>query len=119
MGKISDALRANLREVAHSDARSLREINEELQKANRGNSGLAQLKAETRLNLLLGKGSFEKQSVKTLRSLCKANGLKRFSSLNKSALCKLLNENNVQAPPPPLEKLTKAELINIIHSLTA
>lgn len=117
MGKISEALRVNLREVAQSDARSLREISEELQKANQGNSVPARLKGEDRLNLLLGKGSFEKQSVKTLRSLCKENGLKRFSGLNKSALCKLLKENNVQAPPPPLEKLTKAELIKIIHSL--
>lgn len=119
MGKISEALRANLREVAQSDARSLRETNEELQKANQGNSGPARLKGGDRLNLLIGKGSFEKQSVKTLRSLCKENGLKRFSGLNKSSLCKLLKENNVQAPPPPLEKLTKAELIKIIHSLMA
>ena len=82
-------------------------------------AGPARLKGEARLNLLLSKGSFEKQSVKTLRSLCKENGLKRFSGLNKSALCKLLKENDFQAPPPPLEKLTKAEQINIIHSLLA
>ena len=71
------------------------------------------------LNQLLGKGSFEKQTIKTLKGLCKENGIGPYSKLNKSGLCKLLNANGIVAPPPPLESLTKKELINIIKSLAS
>lgn len=118
MGKIAEALKANLQKVAQSDARSLRQIDQELAKA----SSLASqnsISGSPRLNQLLGKGSFEKQTIKTLKGLCKENGIGPYSKLNKSGLCKLLNANGIVAPPPPLESLTKKELINIIKSLAS
>ena len=118
MGKIAEALKANLQKVAQSDARSLRQIDQELAKAS-SLASQSSISGSPPLNQLLGKGSFEKQTVKTLKSLCKENGIGPYSKLNKSGLCKLLTSNGIVAPPPPLESLTKKELINIIKSLAS
>ena len=117
MGKIAEALKANLKKVAQSDARSLRQIDQELTRAS-SLASQSSISGSPPLNQLLGKGSFEKQTIKTLKGLCKENGIGPYSKLNKSGLCKLLSSNGVVAPPPPLESFTKKELINIIMSLT-
>ena len=58
MGKIADALRSNLQELAQSDARSLRAIDQEL-KAAREPQPPAELKASMDAKALLVSGSFE------------------------------------------------------------
>ena len=77
MGRLAEALRANLKSVAESDARALRAINEELKAATAGVvTADAQLTGQVDTKALLGKGSFKKQTVTTLKRLCKENGIK-------------------------------------------
>ena len=116
MGKIADALRSNLQELAQSDARSLRAIDQEL-KAVREPQPPAELKAWIDATALLGSGSFEKQTATALRKLCKANGIKGYSKLKKPELSKLLTANGVTPPPPPLESFSKKELVAMLKKL--
>ncbi len=116
MGKIADALRSNLQELAQSDARSLRAIDQEL-KAARDAQPPAELKASIDAKALLGSGSFKKQSVDALKKLCKANGIKGYSKLKRPELTKLLTANGVTPPPPPLESFTKKELVAMLKKV--
>ena len=116
MGKIADALRSNLQELAQSDARSLRAIDQEL-KAARDAQPPAELKASIDAKALLGSGSFKKQSVDALKKLCKANGIKGYSKLKKPELTKLLTANGVTPPPPPLGSFTKKELVAMLKKV--
>ena len=116
MGRIAEALRANLREIVESDARSLRETDKEL-KAARAAVAAPELKHSDSIKALLGKGSFQSQTVKTLKGLCKENGIKGYSQLKKAALIDVLKENDAQAPPKPLESLTKKELLALLKQL--
>ena len=115
MGRLAEALRANLKSVAESDARALREMDQELKAATSGVvPSEAQLSGQVDAKALLGKGSFKQQTVKTLRRLCKENGIKGFSKLKKAELCKTLEAQGIQAPPPPLESFSKKELVAML-----
>ena len=117
MGRLAEALRANLKSVAASDARTLREIDQELKAAMSGFvPSEAQLSGQVDAKALLGKGSFMQQTVKTLRRLCKENGIKGFSKLKKAELCKTLEAQGIQAPPPPLESFRKKELVAMLKT---
>ena len=118
MGRLAEALRANLKSVAESDARALRAINEELKAATSGGvPKAAQLTGQVDAKALLGKGSFKQQKVTTLKRLCKENGIKGFSKQKKAELCKTLEAQGVQAPPPPLESFSKKELVSMLKKL--
>ena len=115
MGRLAEALRANLKSVAESDARALREMDQELKAATSGVvPSEAQLSGQVDAKALLGKASFKQQTVKTLRRLCKENGIKGFSKLKKAELCKTLEAQGIQAPPPPLESFSKKELVAML-----
>ena len=116
MGKIADALRSNLQELAQSDARSLRAIDQEL-KAAREPQPPAELNASIDAKALLGNGSFEKQSVNALKKLCKANGIKGYSKLKRPELSELLTASGVTPPPPPLESFSKKELLAMLKQV--
>ena len=115
MGRIADSLRANLREVAKSDARSLKEMDAELISATQF-SGTPQLNQSKKVKALLGQGSWN-QTNKTLQELCKKNGIKGFWNLNKSGLVALLKKNGVTPPPKPIEQLLKKELVSLVKEL--
>ena len=115
MGRIADSLRANLREVARSDARSLKEMDAELRSATQF-TGTPQLKQSKKVKALLGQGSWN-QTNKTLQELCKKNGIKGFWNLNKSGLVALLKKNGVTPPPKPIEQLLKKELVSLVKEL--
>ena len=118
MGRLAEALRANLKSVAESDARALREIDQELKAATSGVvSAEAQLTSQIDAKALLGKGSFKQQTVTTLKRLCKENGIKGFSKLKKADLCQTLEAQGIQAPPPPLESFSKKELVAMLKTL--
>jgi hypothetical protein len=73
MGKIAEALRANLRELAQSDARSLRALDAELKATRAGTAGrLADQKPPAGQ---LSDG-LDKLTVAELKNRCKARGLK-------------------------------------------
>jgi hypothetical protein len=109
MGQLADALRANLRTVAESDARALRQIDQQLKATCNGVDAKA----------LLGAGSFKAQTIATLKRLCKENGIKGFSKMNKTELCRVLQASGVQPPPAPLESFSKKELVAMLKKLLA
>ena len=118
MGRLAEALRANLKSVAESDARALREMGQELRAATSGVvPSEAHLTGQVDAKALLGKGSFKQQTVTTLRRICKENGIKGFSKLKKADLCQTLEAQGIQAPPPPLESFSKKELVAMLKTL--
>ena len=66
---------------------------------------------------LLGPGSFKQQTVATLKTLCKKHGIKGFSKLKKLELCKALEAEGVQPPPPLLESFSKKELVAMLKQM--
>ena len=117
MGKIAEALRANLRSLAESDARSLRELDQELRNATAPAASAPQLTGRERMAALLGHGSFQQQTVTTLKRLCRENGISGYSKLRKAELAKELERHGVVPPPRPLENLKKTELIALVKQL--
>ena len=118
MGRLAEALRANLKSVAASDARALREIDQELRAATSGVvPSEAQLTGQVDAKALLGKGSFKQQTVTMLRRICKENGIKGVSKFKKAELCQTLEAQGIEAPTPPLESFSKKELLAILKTL--
>ena len=118
MGQIAEALRNSLRSLAASDARSLRELDQELN-ALQPTQPPSQpaLPKRPDIKSLLGVGTFEQQTVATLKCLCKENGIKGFSKLRKAELAARLTAEGVSPPPRPLERFTKKELIALVKQL--
>ena len=118
MGKIAEALRGNLRSLAESDARSLRELDQELN-ALRTNQPPSQpaLPKRPDVKALLGGGTFQQQTVATLKRLCKENGIKGVSKLRKAELAARLTAEGVSPPPRPIESFSKKELIALVKQL--
>ena len=117
MGKIAEALRANLQTIAQSDARSLRELDQELFNAKAAVRSTPQLQGREQLKTLLGQGSFQQQTVATLKRLCKENGISGYSKLRKAELAARLTAEGVSPPPRTLESFTKKELIALVRQL--
>jgi hypothetical protein len=87
MGEIADALRANLRELAQSDARSLRELEAELSVGN----------ASKKKGAIAG--GLSGLSVTALRALCKERGIKGLSRApREECLLALQSEDLKQVP---------------------
>ena len=80
MGKIAEALRENLRQLAQADARLLRELDGALPSMSQPEPQVAGELAE----------GLEKLGVKELKALCKERGFKGYTSLNKAALIQRL-----------------------------
>ena len=118
MGQIAEALRSNLRSLAESDARNLRELDQELS-ALRTNQPPSQpaLSKRPDVKALLGGGTFQQQTVATLKRLCKVNGIKGFSKLRKAELAARLTAEGISPPPRPLESFSKKELIALVKQL--
>ena len=117
MGEIAEALRANLQTIAQSDARSLRELDQELFNAKAAVQSTPQLQGREQLKALLGKGSFQQQTVATLKRICKENGISGYSKLRKAELAARLTAEGVSPPPRPLESFSKKELIALVNQL--
>ena len=118
MGELADALRAKLKAVAASDARALREIDQELKAATAQVASPAPaLSGQIDQKALLGLGSFKQQTVTTLKQLCKQHGIKGYSKWKKPDLCKALEAEGVQPPPPPLESFSKKELVAMLKQV--
>jgi hypothetical protein len=80
MGRIAEALRENLRQLAQADARILRELDGALPSMSQPEPQVAGELAE----------GLEKLGVKELKALCKERGFKGCSGLNKAALIQRL-----------------------------
>lgn len=92
MGKIADALRANLRELAQSDARSIRALEAELGAAR-------PRRAPARQTGVLGDG-LERLTVKALKERCREQGITARSNATKAGLIKTLREAAPMASLP-------------------
>jgi hypothetical protein len=116
---IADLLEQTNRELAGTDARVYRRVADHLQRSAAALQALqeAQQGGTQPPQALLGKGSFLKQSVVSLKRLCREHGIKGTSKLQKAALAKVLEAHGVTPPPPPLESFTKKELIVLVRKL--
>ena len=116
---IADLLEQTNRELAGTDARVYRRVGEHLQRSGAALQNLTDHEAagSPATKALLGKGSFLKQSLASLKRLCKEHGIKGYSKLQKDALAKVLEHHGVSPPPPPLESFTKKELIALVRQL--
>jgi len=116
---IADLLEQTNRELAGTDARVYRRVGEHLQRSGAALQSLQdpETTGSPTSKALLGKGSFLKQSVASLKRLCKEHGIKGYSKLQKDALAKVLEHHGVTPPPPPLESFTKKELIALVRQL--
>ena len=108
MGRVADALRANLRQLALSDARSLRELQAELGAGGKGGAS-----ATPRVlpgggavaGLPAGGGSgdgLDELGVTKLRALCRERGLKGYSRFTKAQCLALLRGERL----PPVRPAT-------------
>jgi hypothetical protein len=116
---IADLLEATSRELAGTDARVYRRVGTHLQRTAQAIEDLsspARHAGDSAL-ALLGRGSFQQQSVATLKGLCKQHGIKGFSKYKKADLAKVLEQHGVEPPPRPLERFSKQELIGLIRQL--
>ena len=118
---IADLLEQSHRELAGTDARVYRRVADHLQ---RSTSALQDLQdrdpaGTTQAPIaLLGKGSFLKQSVASLKRLCKEHGIKGYvQAAEGCSWPRFLNDHGVTPPPPPLESFTKKELIALVRQL--
>ena len=118
MGQIAEALRNNLRSLAESDARSLRELDQELRALRETHTSEQQvLPQRPGVKALLGGGTFQQQTVATLKRICKENGIKGVSKLRKAELAARLTAEGISPPPRPLESFSKKELITLVKQL--
>ena len=115
MGKIAEALRANLQKVAQSDARSLRALQSNLEAVEESQTPVFTKESIAKIKSLLGTGTFEQLNVKVLKSLCKQYGVPKYSGLLKADLVAALKRKGVQPPPRPIGSLTKAEMKTILE----
>jgi hypothetical protein len=109
MGQITDALRRHLRDIAHSDARSLRAIGEVIQSESppasqspRTDDEEDRTNREKLLQLPRAK----------LYSLCREKGLQGLSKAKKAELIEALLSDAASPTPPPLsvaERLDRLE----------
>ena len=116
---IADLLEQTNRQLAGTDARVYRRVAEHLQRTGAALQSLqdAETSESPARKARLGKGSFLKQSLASLKRLCKENGIKGYSKLPKDALVKVLELHGVTPPPPPLESFSKKELIALVRQL--
>ncbi|MCP9820729.1 hypothetical protein KBZ18_14685 [Synechococcus sp. Cruz-9H2] len=100
MGRIADALRANLRDLAHADARALRALEAELQgDSPRGSLMSTSLPAPVSAPPVLEAG-LETLGVKALRALCKERGFRGYSRWTRPRCLAALRST---ADPSPVE----------------
>jgi hypothetical protein len=116
---IADLLETTSRELAGTDARVYRRVGEHIQRTEQAIEALQSStpQAPSTAMALLGRGSFQQQTVATLKRLCKQHGIKGYSRLKKPALAAVLEQHGVEPPPRPLESFSKKELIGLVRQL--
>lgn len=116
---IADLLEQTNRELAGTDAHVYRRVADHVQRSGAALHTLQDMPSggTQAPNALLGRGSFEKLTVASLKRLCREHGIKGTSKLAKAALAKVLEDHGVTPPPPPLESFTKNELIALLRQL--
>jgi hypothetical protein len=116
---IADLLEATSRELAGTDARVYRRVGEHLERTTHALEDLQSPSPQAAASplALLGRGSFQQQTVATLKGLCKQHQIPGYSKLKKADLARVLEQHEVEPPPRPLESFSKKELIEIVRCL--
>ena len=116
---IADLLEATSRELAGTDARVYRRVDTHLQRTAQAIEDLkgSATAPNGQALALLGRGTFQQQSVATLKGLCKKHGIKGCSKYKKADLARVLEQHGVEPPPRPLESFSKTELIGLVRQL--
>lgn len=114
---VADLFQQVSADLAKTDATVYRRLGQHISATKQA---LAELSPEESGPLaLLSGGDFNSMTVAALKKLCSGNGIKRVSALKKPQLISVLKEHGVQAPPTPIEKLTKVQLVAIVKELLA
>ena len=114
---VADLFQQVSADLAKTDAAVYRRLGQHISTTKQA---LAELSPEESVPLaLLSSGDFNTMTVAALKKLCSGNGIKRVSTLKKPQLISVLREHGVQAPPTPIEKLTKGQLVAIVKELLA
>ena len=116
---IADLLEATSRELAGTDARVYRRVGEHLQRTTQALEDLQSPspQVDTSPLALLGRGSFQQQTLATLKGLCKQHQIAGYSKLKKADLARVLEQHGVEPPPRPLESYSKKELVALVRCL--
>jgi hypothetical protein len=121
MPSIANLFQEACRELAQSDARIYRSVGQHIARTK---EILRQAEAfndspqfaETPLqSLAVVAPTYDRQTRKSLETLCKLHGISGYSRLSKSKMIAILQANEVPPPPVPMEALTKAELIALLR----
>jgi hypothetical protein len=120
-GSLADLFVVANRELAQSDARIYRSVDRHLKRVREildsaEDPGFTP-SAEARLlqpNSIGVEPSFHRQTRGSLREICRKHGVTGFSRMTKDQMIAELAVRGVQAPPVPLEALTKKELIQLL-----
>jgi hypothetical protein len=112
------------RSLAQSDARLYRSVDRHL---SRTREILRQAEAETdgvllgypaiSSRLMFGAASFERQTRKSLETLCRQYGVRGYSRMSKATMIQRLQQEGVAPPPLPMEALSKGELLALLRDL--
>jgi hypothetical protein len=114
---VADLLQQVSADLAKTDAAVYRRVGQHISATKQA---LAELAPDQSGPLaLLSGGDFNSMTVAALKKLCSGNGIKRVSAFKKPELVAVLKKHGVQAPPTPIEKLTKGQLVDIVKELLA
>jgi hypothetical protein len=121
---LADLFVAASRELAQSDARIYRSVDSHVKRTREILRDLdAEISEAEPRKALPGKSSplhcippsFERQTRKSLETLCRRYGVVGYSRMGKSEMIHRLRMQGVDPPPVPLEALSKAELIGLFR----
>lgn len=112
------------RALAHSDARLYRSVDrhlsrtrEILRRAEALSDGLPHETEASSPQLLFGAPGYERQTRRSLEALCREHGVRGYSRMSKATMIQRLQEAGVEAPPVPMEALSKAELLALLRNV--
>jgi hypothetical protein len=121
---LADLFTAASRELAQSDARIFRSVDSHLKKTREILRDLdAEIFEAGNCKALPNRSSalhsmppsFERQTRKSLETLCRSYGIVGYSRMGKDEMIRRLRMKGIATPPVPLEALSKAELISLLR----
>lgn len=121
---LADLFLQSSRELALSDAKLYRSLDRHLTRAkeilNQSEAQCDAMLLATGANpgtISLGAPSFQRQTRKSLEKLCKQHGIRGYSRMSKATMILRLQAAGVEAPPIPMEALSKEELLMLLRDL--
>jgi hypothetical protein len=121
-GSIADLFLAASRELASSDARLYRSLDQHLKRTREVLTREEQqsdsvLRTRPLPPAIEQKHSYERQTRRSLQDLCRDHGISGCSRMTKKVMIEHLLAKGVEAPQIPLEALSKAELIAALRDV--